>query len=182
MRADHNHDGAKPWRGVKRDSWEGGHRVPLIVNWPGRVKAGAISDQLISLTDVMATTAAIVGAELPRDAAEDSFNMLPVLEGKATQPIRPYLLAQAFSGIRTLSIRRGNWKYIDHTGSGGNNYEKGELKQYALAESAPEAPAQLYDLDSDPGETKNLYLQKPEIVKELQALLKESKTSGRSRP
>ncbi len=182
MRADHNHDGANPWRGVKRDSWEGGHRVPLIVHWPGRVKAGTTSDQLISLTDVMATLAAIVGAELPNDAAEDSFNMLPVLEGKASEPVRPYLLAQAFNGIRTLSIRRGNWKYIDHVGSGGNNYDKGELKPYALPDQAPDAPGQLYDLATDPGETKNLYLQKPEIVKELQALLKETKSSGRSRP
>ncbi len=80
--------------------------------------------------------------------------MLPVLEGKATQPIRPYLLAQAFSGIRTLSIRRGNWKYIDHTGSGGNNYEKGEMKKYALAELAPDATGQLYDLGTDPGKPK----------------------------
>jgi len=182
MRADHNHDGAKPWRGVKRDSWEGGHRVPLIVHWPGRVKAGTTSDQLISLTDVMATLAAIVGAELPHDAAEDSFNMLPVLEGKASESVRPYLLAQAFRGIQTLSIRRGNWKYIDHAGSGGNNYEKGEMKQYALPNLAPEAPGQLYDLAADPGETKNLYQQKPEIVKELQGLLNASKTSGRSRP
>lgn len=182
MRADHDHDGARPWRGVKRDSWEGGHRVPFLVHWPGRVPAGTTSDQLISLTDIMATLAAITGAELPRDAAEDSFNLLPVWEGRATAPIRPYLPAQAFSGIRTLSLRRGNWKYIDHAGSGGNNYDKGEMMKYALPDSAPAAPGQLYDLATDPGETKNLYLEKPEIVKELQSLLNECKTSGRSRP
>lgn len=182
MRADHHHDGAKPWRGVKRDAWEGGHRVPLIVYWLGRIKPGSTSDQLTSLTDIMATIAAIVGTKLPRDAAEDSFNMLPVLEGKATTQIRPYLLMQAFSGIRTLSIRRGNWKYIDHAGSGGNNYEQAELKKYALPDAAPDAPGQLYDLAADPGETKNLYREKPELAKELQALLNESKTAGRSRP
>jgi arylsulfatase A-like enzyme len=182
MRADHAHDGAKPWRGVKRDAWEGGHRVPFIVRWPARVKAGTTSDQIACLTDVMATVAAIFGTELPRDAAEDSFNLLPAIEGQAVDPIRPYLLMQAFAGDRTLSIRRGNWKYIAHRGSGGNNYDNGELKPYALPDTDPEAPGQLYDLASDPGETTNLYSKKPGIVKELQALLEESKKSGRSRP
>ena len=84
MRADHGHDGARPWRGIKRDSWEGGHRVPMIVRWPGRIRPGSTSDQLVCLTDLMATLAAITGAVLPQDAAEDSFNLLPVMEGKAT--------------------------------------------------------------------------------------------------
>ena len=181
MRADYAHDGAKPWRGVKRDAWEGGHRVPLIVRWPGRVKAASTSDQLTCLTDVMATIAAITGAKLPLNAAEDSFNLLPVLEGKATTPIRPYLLTQAFGGERTLTLRRGPWVYIDHRGSGGNNYDKGELKPYALPETDPEAVGQLYNLTTDPGETTNLYSKKPEIVKELKALLEQSKATGRSR-
>lgn len=182
MRADHGHDGAKPWRGVKRDAWEGGHRVPFIVRWPARVKAGTTSDQLVSLTDIMATVAAISGASLPHDSAEDSFNLLPALEGEANAPIRPYLLTQAFSGARTLAIRRGHWKYIDHPGSGGNNYDKGEMKPYAVPETDPEAPAQLYDLSTDPGETTNLFSKRPEIVKELKALLEHSKVTGRSRP
>lgn len=92
MRADHGHDGARPWRGVKRDSWEGGHRVPFLVRWPGQVKPATTTAQLTSLTDVMATVAAIIGAELPKDAAEDRFNMLPALLGKDSGPIRPYLL------------------------------------------------------------------------------------------
>lgn len=182
MRADFGHDGARPWRGVKRDAWEGGHRVPFIVRWPGRVKPGATSAELISLTDVMATVAAIAGATLPRDAAEDSFNLLPALEGKTVPPIRPYLLTQAFGGARTLSIQRGNWKYIDHPGSGGNNYEKGEMKPYALPEAAPGATGQLYDLSADPGETTNLFLKRPELVKELKDLLEKSKRDGRSAP
>ncbi|HCN28650.1 MAG TPA: arylsulfatase [Verrucomicrobiales bacterium] len=182
MRADHAHDGAKPWRGVKRDAWEGGHRVPFIVRWPGKVQAGTTSDQILCLTDILATVAAITGTELPHEAAEDSFNMLPALESTATAPIRPYLLTQAFAGQRTLSIRRGQWKYIAHRGSGGNNYDKGELKPFALPDTDPETPAQLYDLATDPGETTNLYSKQPEIVKELQALLEQSKTTGRSRP
>ncbi len=183
MRADYGHDGARPWRGMKRDQWEGGHRVPFLVRWPGKVKPGTTSAQLISLTDVMATVAAIIGAELPNDAAEDSFNMLPALLGKDSGPIRPYLLQQAFGGSRTLSIRRGNWKYIDHTGSGGNRYENDPgLKSFILPDTAPGAPGQLYDLEADPGETRNLYFDHPQIVKELKTLLEQSKQSGRSRP
>ncbi len=182
MRSDHAHDGAKPWRGVKRDSWEGGHRVPLIVRWPGHVRNGSVSDQLVCLTDVMATLAAVTGVELPQDAAEDSFSFLPVLEGTATAPIRPYLLTQAFGGRRSLSIRRGVWKYLDHSGSGGNSYDKGELKPFALPDTAPEAPGQLYNLESDPGETTNLYFENPEIVKELKGLLEACIASGRTTP
>lgn len=180
MRADYAHDGAGPWRGMKRDNWEGGHRVPLIVRWPGHVKSGITSDQPASLTDVMATVAAITGAELPRHAAEDSFKMLPVLEGKAAAPIRPYLLTQAFGGGRTLAIRCGAWKYIAHRESGGNNYTSPTLKPFALPEAAPDAPGQLYNLETDPGETTNLYFKRPGHVAELTALLEKSKREGRS--
>ena len=183
MRADHSHDGARPWRGIKRDNWEGGHRVPFLVRWPEKVKPGATSAQLTSLTDVMATVAAIIGTKVTDNAAEDSFNMLPALRGEATAPIRPYLLTQAFGGARSLSIRRGPWKYLDHPGSGGNRYENNPgLKPFVLPDSVPDAPAQLYNLDSDPGETKNLYAECPDIVQELKAMLALSKSSGRSRP
>jgi arylsulfatase A-like enzyme len=178
MRADHQHDPAHPWRGIKRDQWEGGHRVPFIVKWPGNIKANSTSDQLTSHTDVMATIASITDSKLPDNAAEDSFNMLPAYIGTASQPIRPYLLTQAFS-TKFLSLRKGNWKYIDHPGSGGNNYEKNpDLKPYHLADTSP---TQLYDLATDPGETKNLINAKPDIAKELKDLLEQSKASGRSR-
>jgi len=180
MRADHAHDGARPWRGMKRDSWDGGHRVPFIVRWPGKVKPGTTSAQLASLTDVMATIAAIIGAKLPDNAAEDSFNLLPALLGEDRAPIRPYLLQQAFGGARTLSIRRGPWKYLDHAGSGGNNYERDPaMRPFHIPDSAPVA---LYNLDTDPGETKNLYAGRPDIVRDLKALLEQSKASARSTP
>ncbi|MBM4156112.1 MAG: arylsulfatase [Lentisphaerae bacterium] len=183
MRADHDHDGARPWRGMKRDGWEGGHRVPLLVRWPGRVKPGTTSAQPASLTDVMATVAGIVGADLPDDSAEDSFTMLPALLGQDRGPIRPYLLQQSFAGARYLSIRRGPWKYLDHAGSGGNNYEKNPgLRPFILPDTAPGAPGQLYNVETDPGETRNLYHERPEIVRELKALLDRAKASGRSRP
>ena len=182
MRSDHRHDGARPWRGVKRDNWEGGHRVPLIARWPGRIAPGTHSDQLMSLTDIMATIAAILDVPLPHDAAEDSFDMRPAFHG-STEPIRPYLLQQGFGGKKYLAIRRGKWKYLAHRGSGGNRYQGHRyLQQYQLPEKAPDAPGQLYDLQVDPGETQNLYYEQPAIVEELKALLADTLSSGRSRP
>lgn len=186
MRKTYQHDGAHPWRGMKRDQWEGGHRVPMLVRWPKSVKAGSVSNQTVSLTDIMATCAAVVGAELPNDAAEDSYNILPVLtHGDGEKPIRPYTLQQTWSA--KYSIRVGQWKYLDHKGSGGNNYERKSeflegLEKYILQDTAPEAPGQLYDLENDPGETTNLYFKHPERVKEMKTLLDESIASGRSAP
>ena len=184
MRRTHKHDGARPWRGVKRDQWEGGHRTPFIVRWPGKVKAGTTSNQLTSLTDVMATCAGIVGATLPKDAAGDRYNMLPVLLGtQGDKPVRRYMLEQTNS--LAMSIRDGKWKYLDHKGSGGNNYDRAGpwgMKTYALIDSAPDAPGQLYNLETDPGATKNLYSKHPEIVKRLKAQLEVFKKSGRSAP
>jgi len=184
MRKTYNHDGAKPWRGVKRDQWEGGHRTPFIVRWPGKIKAGTISDQLLSLTDVMATCAEIVSSKLPNDAAEDSTSMLPVLLGtQGDKPVRTYMLEQTIS--LALSIRNGQWKFLDHKGSGGNNYARdGEwgMKPYAMKDTDTDAPGQLYNLAADPGETTNLYSKHPEIVKALKAQLDTFKASGRSAP
>ena len=182
MRKTHNHDGARPWRGVKRDNWEGGHRVPFIVSWPKKVKPSSESNQIICQTDLMATCASLVGYVMPENSAEDSFDFSSVLSGNVAKTIRPYILHQTIS--LALSIRSDDWKYLDHKGSGGSNYNRGGewgLKKYALAEKAPNAPGQLYNLKSDPGETENLYFKRPEIVKKLKTLLEESKSSGRSR-
>ena len=181
MRADHGHDGARPWRGVKRDNWEGGHRVPFIARWKGNIAPGSTSTQTICLTDLMATCAAITGATLPDNAAEDSFNLLPVLLGKdGGRPVRDYTLHQTIS--LALAIRQGPWKYLDHRGSGGNGYDKGELQRFALPDAAPTAPGQLYHLATDPGETNNLYFKEPEMMAKLKSLLESSKASGRSAP
>jgi arylsulfatase A-like enzyme len=168
---------------VKRDQWEGGHRVPFIARWPGKIKPGSTSAQTICLTDLMATAAAITGAKLPNNAAEDSFNILPALLGKAKNPVREFTLHQTIS--LALAIRGGDWKYLDHKGSGGNNYNRAGrwgMKQYALPEQAPDAPGQLYNLKTDPGETTNLYFKYPKIVKTLKAKLEEFKKTGRSAP
>lgn len=182
MRQDHGHDPAGGWRGMKRDGWEGGHRVPFIARWPRRIKPGQVSSQMTNTTDIFATLASVVGYALPDDAATDSFDMLPALLGTQApdESIRPHLLTQSFRG--QFQIRQGAWKYLDHRGSGGNNYQRGALKKYAVPDTAPEAPGQLYDLATDPGETTNLYFEKAERRKQLAALLTKLKKSGRSAP
>ncbi len=182
MRKDYRHDGARPWRGMKRDQWEGGHRVPFVVRWPGQIEAGSTSDQTVCLCDIMATCAGITGVQLPNDAAEDSFDISPAIFGKTMEgePVRRHTLHQT---VRLdLAIRRGKWKFLDHQGSGGNDYDKGTLKPYALPEMAQNAPGQLYNLETDPGETTNLYFEHPDIVDELETQLDEFRKSGRSAP
>jgi arylsulfatase A len=139
MRADQAHDPARPWRGVKRDSWEGGHRVPLIAQWPGHIKSG-VSDVPVCLTDVLATCAEIIDVKLPINAGEDSFSFLPALTNlPPSTPQRDILLHQTIN--LSMSIRRGEWKYLDHRGSGGNDYEKGELQAFALPEMTEKGSA-----------------------------------------
>ena len=180
MRADYQHDGARPWRGMKRDQWEGGHRIPFIARWPSKVPAGVTNDQTVSLCDIMATCASVVNFPLPDDVAEDSFNIYPIIGKKELSvPTRTYTLHQTIS--LALSIRRDQWKYLDHQGSGGNDYESLVLQPYVLKESQPTAPAQLYNLDEDPGETTNLYFDYPEIVEELKIQLELAVNSGRTR-
>ena len=179
MRNNHDHDGARPWRGMKRDQWEGGHRTPLIVRWPKKINAGSVSDQLISLTDIMATCGALAGADLPNNAGEDSFNMLPVLLGEqGDQPVRTHLLTQ--TQTLALSIREGDWKYLDHPGSGGNNYNRPDLLPYVVEELAPDAPGQLYDLKTIPVRPKIYIISIRKFVKRMKAKLDQFVASGRS--
>ena len=184
MRQDHAHDPSGNWRGMKRDGWEGGHRIPFIARWPGRIPQGQVTAQMTNTTDIFATLASVVGYTLPDEVAVDSYDMLPAMLGvqKEADSIRPYMLTQSFAG--QFQIRQGEWKYLDHKGSGGNDYTKDLLKKYALPEKAPEATGQLYNLTKDPGETTNLYFLEPEKRLELQTLLKTltAKENGRSAP
>ena len=184
MREDYQHDAAGGWRGVKRDAWEGGHRVPFIARWPGRIPAAQVSRQMTNTTDIFATIASIVGYELPDDVAVDSFDMLPAMLGIQgdAKPIRPHMLTQSFRG--QFQLRQGNWKYLDHLGSGGNHYDKGLLHPYELPETAPTATGQLFNLATDPGETTNLFFTEARKRTEMQALLADLKKpkAGRSAP
>lgn len=182
MLQEYDHDASGGWRGMKRDGWEGGHRVPFIARWPRAIPAGQVSKQMTNTTDIFATLASVVGYKLKDEDATDSFDMLPVMLGTQDddEPIRPHLLTQSFRG--EFQIRQGQWKYLDHMSSGGNNYSKGFMAQYLLPETAPNATGQLFHLGKDPGETTNLFFEESQKRKELQALLGNLKASGRSAP
>jgi len=157
-----------PLRGYKSDAWEGGHRVPFIVRWPGVVRANGTSHQLVHQTDLLATFADLFDTKLPDNAGEDSFSLLPLLQG-GTRPVRETSVSCSASGVP--SLRRGNWKYIPARGSGGWG-KGGDQTQ----------PVQLYKLDDDIGESKNLAARQPERVAQMQALLETLITQGRSTP
>jgi arylsulfatase A-like enzyme len=172
----YGHRSTSIYRGMKGDAWEGGHRMPLLARWPGRIEPGRVTNQLACLTDVMATCAGIVGQELPEHAGEDSFDLSPVLLGEAdeAQPIRETLIVNSTGNFMT--VRRGQWKLIPFRGSGG-------FSQPKVIRDIPagEPRGQLYNLADDPAETHNLYDAHPEIVAELTELLQRSRDEGRSR-
>lgn len=161
-------------RGSKADLWEGGHRVPFIVRWPAKVKAGTRSDELICQSDLLATCAELLGQKLPENAGEDSESFLSALLGNAIEPKRAGVIHHSISGH--FAYRHGKWKLLLAKGSGG--WTSPSEKQ--VSKDAPEA--QLYDLEQDPGETTNLYEEKPEIAKKLLALLENDVQRGRSTP
>ncbi|MDF1842827.1 MAG: arylsulfatase [Rubripirellula sp.] len=159
-------------RGSKADLWDGGHRIPFIVRWPGNVLPGSRCDQLICLTDLFATVAQIADAELPKASAEDSVSFLPALSGDEIESTRNGVIHHSISGH--FAYRQGNWKLLLARASGGWT----SPKENAAAEGSP--PAQLYDMSSDIGEQTNLYEQKPEIANKLLTLLQEDVVRGRS--
>ena len=162
------------WKGEKADIWEGGHRIPFIVRWPGRVRPGAVNPELGCLSDFMATAAAITGFRLPDNAAEDSFNLLPAYLGQNTKPIRPDIIHHSITGV--FSLRRGNWKLEEGLGSGG-------FSPPQSVDPAPGGPkGQLYDMAKDPGELNNLYQKRPDVVDSLATLLDRYKKQGHTRP
>ena len=161
------------WRGYKSDIWEGGHRIPFMARWPGVVRPGTRSGQVICLTDLMATCAAIVGASVPAGAGEDSVSILPALEGRSRRPLREATVHHSING--KFAIRQGRWKLALCSGSGGWT-EPTDTRASAQGQPA----VQLYDLAADPAERVNLQAKHPGTVKQLTALLKRYVEQGRS--
>jgi len=160
------------FRGSKADLWDGGHRVPFIVRWPAAIEAGSTSDEIICLTDFIATSADIAGTELPSNAGEDSVSFLPALLGKEIQTERKGIIHHSVSGH--FAYREGKWKLLLAKASGGWTSPKEN-------EVPPNSPiAQLYNMDTDPGETTNLYEQEPEIAAQLLQQLEAYVFAGRS--
>jgi arylsulfatase A-like enzyme len=171
--AAHGHHPSGPLRGHKADLFEGGHRVPFLVRWPGQAPAGKTSDALVCLTDVMATVAGIIGQTLPADAGEDSISFLGALRGTGGR--REHLVSHSING--SFAIRQGPWKLLLCPDSGGWSAPRPGAKR---AERLP--PVQLYHLQRDLGEQNNLHDREPAKVRELTTLLEKLVAEGRSTP
>jgi arylsulfatase A-like enzyme len=173
--ANKGHHPSYHFRGHKADIYDGGHHIPFVVRWPGHIKPGTISDQLICLTDLMATVADILGTKTPDNAGEDSVSILPALEGRATRPLREAVVHHSANG--SFAIRQGKWKLELCPGSGGWSYPRpGRDDQSRLP------PVQLYDMADDVGEKANVQDKHPEVVTRLTRLLEKYATDGRSTP
>jgi len=168
------HNPSHLFRGHKADIYEGGHRVPFLVRWPGTVPAGSKADQLTCLVDVIATVAEIVGVQLPANAAEDSVSFLPTLLGRNSKLARTTLVSHSLNG--SFAIRDGSWKLCLCPGSGGWSNPRPGIND------ADRPRNQLFDLSSDIGETTNLQDRHPEIVSRLTKLLEKYVADGRSTP
>jgi len=162
--AQFNHKSAGEFRGMKGDAYEGGHRVPFIVRYPQKIKAGSVSDATTTLANLLATCADLLGDHSEKYQTEDSYSILPILTGKATIVAeQPAIINISSKGF--YDIRKGSWKLITKIGSGGFT---------APVEIKPkpgEPIGQLYNLATDIHEDNNLYNQNPEKVKELTDLL-----------
>lgn len=166
--AANGHRSAGPFRGFKNSPYEGGHRVPFIVRWPGKAKPASRSQVPISLNDMTATFAALLNYPLPDGAAEDSINILPaVLDYAGGQLQRPALIADTGSHVSdraSFSIRKGAWKLLEIV---PRPAEESQTIRY-----------ELYNLDTDPYETADLSEKQPEILQDMQTLLLACKIQG----
>lgn len=161
---EYNHRSAAQLKGMKADAWEGGHRIPYIAKWPGKIEAGSTSDATTTLTHLIATVAAMTGVELKANEGPDSHNLLPVFLGK-TDTVPGQQAVIHHSSRNFFAIRKGDWKLIEKRGSGGFS------KPNTITPEPGEPTGQLYNIKEDISETQNVYQDKPEIVQELQALL-----------
>jgi arylsulfatase A-like enzyme len=169
------HDQNYIYRGHKADIYDGGHRVPFLVRWPGKVQPGSRTEHLVGQIDFLATVAAIIGAELPDDGGEDSVSFLPTLLGQSDQPPRDSIISQSIGGL--FAIRDGDWKLCLCPGSGGwSKPRPGRDDMTGLP------PMQLFNLANDPGEQNNLVQEHPDRVEKMKAMLREVIDRGRSTP
>ena len=176
------HRAAGPWSGMKGALTDAGHHMPFIASWPGKIQAGSSCGELICLTDTLATVASLLGAKLPNDAGEDSFDISPLLRGeKPAQPIRNAMVHVNY-GSYTLAIREGDWKLILPTWVYA--VKDGAITPDHIVETKGTGPSdkfQLYNLRTDPGERTNRFAQEPERAQKLFSVLKADLARGRSR-
>lgn len=170
----YGHRAAGPFRGMKGDVFEGGHRVPFIVRYPAKVKSGTISHVTTTLANLMATCADLIGNHAAKFKTEDSYSILPVLLGKSAEIAeQPAIVNISSKGF--YNIRKGPWKLITGLGSGGFSLPS----TIKVAEGQP--AGQLYNLETDIKEEINLYQRYPEKVKELTAILEKIKATPKGK-
>jgi arylsulfatase A-like enzyme len=141
-------------RGIKRDLYEGGIRVPMIVRWPGKIKAGTVSQQIHAHWDFMATASDVVGAKVP--AGTDGISMLPALRGKKSAR-REFLYWEFFERGFDQAVRMGEWKAV---------------------RNGARSPLELYNLRNDLAEKRNIAAQHADIVKRIETYLKTARTES----
>jgi arylsulfatase A len=179
--ASYGHWSSAPLRGLKRDLYEGGHRVPTLIRWPGVVPSASVSQALVSQIDIMATLAAVIDYILPQDAAVDSHNLLTVLKGEA-HSVRFSHVHNTFKDH--YAIREGDWVLIDDR-NGYTNGRKQDVQAWEQRHkySAEEnEPVQLFNLKEDLEQKHNLAGAHPHKVAELRTLLTQIKQQGYSAP
>ncbi len=156
-------------RGLKRDLYEGGHHVPFIIKWPGKVEAGSVSNEMISQIDIMATLSSITGTDLPENAAPDSYDITPIIKGEAYKS--PFREATVHNTRKSKwGLRKGDWLYInDSTGGARKMLESfKELRSYTDFNTE----SILFNMKDDPEQRVNLYEKYPEKIKEMDSLLR----------
>jgi len=169
------------YRGVKRDIYEGGHRVPFIVRWPGQVEAGAVSDEVVSQVDLAATFAEIVKAPLKEKEAIDSYNLLPVLRGEDyARPLRTATVQN--TAPNQFAIRQGTWVLIDAPTGAAKKEGASYLKHFDLEPYGKGHKGLLFNLKNDPRQSKNLYAEHPSKVASMRSLLKRYRNGERCAP
>ncbi len=179
---EYRHSSMGTLRGVKRDAWEGGHRVPFIARWPENIQAASTCDDTVCHVDLMATLAAMLGVTLPADAGPDSVNILPALLGEnRTAPLREATVHHSAQG--KFAIRRGDWVLI-LAPTGDDNRKQGEPAWFQKDRGyEPHSEAgELFNLATDPMQKQNRYATESEKVKELTALMEHYVIEGRSTP
>lgn len=175
----YDHWSSFPLRGLKRDIYEGGHRVPFIIKWPGKVPAGVSSDALISQIDMMSTVANIVGYALPKDQAEDSHNQLDLITGKSSTGTRQTHIHNTYD--KKYAIRDGDWLLVDTDSGYAKRFSKDWEKKNGYDVDEKKGP-KLYNMKKDLSQKNNLIAQHPEKAESLRALMKQVIDQGYSAP
>lgn len=178
-----DHWSSGPFRGIKRDLYEGGHHVPFLMRWPGVTTPGSVSDALVSQVDLMATLAAAVGVDLPPDAAVDSHDLLPWLTGRAAAAPRTTLVHS--TNPKQYAIRHGDWLLVDGPTGVMEPKRRSPPEAWRTKHGYPaddDQPVELYDLKNDVGQRKNLAAERPETVADLRDRLRQAREGDRTAP